>query len=664
MAIGKTYIRLEGSRDITDDLVLDTGLVYDLTFARKVYLIEQDISATSTPNWSSKSFTQTGSAVSVTLSYAPSSTYPVIVYFYLFLTDSTVAYEKLDITTGDVVEWLPLLLDSPSKTQDIGNAIEGKLSVSISDFTFINDKSIFDLIDDKTSFYNKTAKVWSNFGGSSIESFFQVKIAAFVVQTKTIKVSMRDNLHMLNSTFTMDDDNDENYFTEFETKGKNRPVPFFWGRSSPYKSASSTAGSTRAIGLAAPVYDKENAIKCIPRWGIAGASASIWWVCRTDGFNTANISFTPISNPIGATWATITVADDDLCRVFCGQKQAQAVFADASSWTVDVEILDIDAGTVRISYGSAFTAALSTFAMKRQVFLFTDHPDFDDGGAYWYASTWFNTPQATAGGNEIMTITNLHAPNVGNSGGLLYLDINRHDLYAVTANTTHYKSGTVLEQIANAHGLSVNSAGVTDLDTPTDNEVYMMVPARNKTTYPKVIDVLGDILRSNFAYMYVEDDGTLNCKRIDTDQTPTTTLTDSDIIADSIKIEYESRDIKVRLKTQNHLKYDLPSSFSMEETAIADVEKRLHGVDKTYDYINVIRNQGNATAYRLRQQSRPRIAVVLRLPASFRTINIGDKIKLVSVDLENFKSEYMMVTRVTKTVVFTEIKLTAIRYQS
>ena len=190
MALTKTYIRLSGTRDVTDDLVSVGGNDYEMTFEEKVY-DSRGVDTTQENTTYTATYSQSGSTLTITTTTTPSSTYPVVISFYFFLTDKEAAYEPLSITSGDVVEWRPLLTTTPRITQSIGDILEGELSVSSSAITFINDKTWLYLIDEKSSFYNQPMKIWTDYGNGSIEEVFTGKSTDFSVSPNIFSFTVK-----------------------------------------------------------------------------------------------------------------------------------------------------------------------------------------------------------------------------------------------------------------------------------------------------------------------------------------------------------------------------------------------------------------------------------------------------------------------------------------
>jgi hypothetical protein len=658
MTLTRTYARLSATRNVTSELVLDSGLDYTMPFEWVVYKVEQrSVGAT----WINTSFTQSSGTLSATFTFAPDSTHPVVIYFYIFMTDKFTAYEKDSITTGSVVEWKPWIQTSPSVTMSIRDVLEGQLDVSPSKFTFINEKSLLPLFDDKTSFYDKQAVIWVDFGeGSGIESFYNGRIVHMPVSSRSIAVQMKNALHKLNNLPSMGMNDSYQYNRSAASSvDDGMPIPFVWGNVTPHYPVYG-AGANQPISTAAPVYDKSKAIKCTHASGTVG-SAVDYYACRAPDF-TLNplIPFSIVSGGgAGNTTATITIVSDTLMRnVICGDQQCEVW--DGSFWlTVDTSITNLPLRTVVVTLSGAgtFGGTLTQFRHRSGVFLFTDHADYDPGGAYFSGNVQVVTD--TSGSYKRITVQPGETKCIKGNSGSVFFDPTKHPMYAVITNDNSYLHGTVIQQIVESLGLSVNSASITAANSTLPKNVFMTIPGIRDKEYKKTaLEVIGDILKSTGGYIYTNDDEEVVYDILGT-SSATHSISDTDIIDGTLNVSYDFRDVKTQIRARQQNFYDLVAG-TRDEYIRNEVEYRMHDVDKTHNYESVLEDNGSVPQTRLNYVSRARTRFSMRLPVSFKTMQPGDFADIESSQLVGMDLTNLMVTEITRSVLHVDVTLTKI----
>jgi len=235
-------VRIKPLTDVTDDLILDAGLDYYIIFdvAIPVSVLE---------NGSSKSFTYNSSTkrLDVTLADAPSSTNPVMVFWYLYITNSEAKYLDGDDPTGtisSVAEWLPRLSTPPVVSSKIGDIINSRISVTSSKISLNNSDRFYDDLFkrdgdgeiNKNNIVNMETAVWFGFNNVYDLVFFGI-VTKFSFSDTSFNLVLKDNLRKLSvkTLFNMPDS--WNYArkqtrTLMDPTMDNTPIPYIFGTAS------------------------------------------------------------------------------------------------------------------------------------------------------------------------------------------------------------------------------------------------------------------------------------------------------------------------------------------------------------------------------------------------------------------------------------------------
>ena len=658
MAGTKTYIRIAGKRDVTTDLVSVGGNDYEMEFPELVFNAEQ-VTTTAENTTTTRSFSQSGTTLTVTTTSAPSATLPIIISFYIFITDKIVSYEKTDIATGDVVEWQPWLSSSPKITQSIGDILEGKLIVSASGVSFINNKSLNYLMDESTSFFNQPLKIWADYGNGSIEDVFTGRTTNFVVGASQYQVKFKNDFVALTGFPTMGDNSEETNITNSGYKGTlgyGNPIPYIWGQSTPYEFAQ----KGNVIAHTGTIYKKEN---CLKVSDITLGGSPNFFIGRIPSTHTFRplISFTLISGgTVGLSSAVIQLPNDtEMQKLIVGQYQGDVY--DGVQRNCHVAISDLANRQVTLTLsgliGSVFTGTVTTFKANSACMLFSDSSDFDSSFGYWYYNTLIEAD--TDGGHKRCNAFPPTTVPQANNSGVVTIDTKKHDVYVYFPNTLTTKHGDVIKAIAEGQGLTVNSASITAANSALPQNVYMTIPDLSKIDYDKsALEVMGDVLVSTFGYVYINKSGELVYKLVDTD-TASHTVTDTDIIDGTLNVKMDFRDIQTKIKITPQNKYALAEGVN-EDNEFNAKEAFMSDTANQYEYKSVLYDNSTVPQKKLNYLSRPRLKISMTIPNTFSDMEIGDFVDLSSVQLEDMDLSNLMITTITRTSIFLEITLTKI----
>ena len=238
-------VRIEPARFVNDDLTLDSGTTYTMTFPFTISkVVEQGAELTevsSSPSTGEYSFNSTTNVLTVNLNNAVSNSNAVVIYYYLFYT-----VEKFRVIgvnpenpTVNLKEWEPKIISSPKIKQTIKNIINGQLSISSSVVQIINDNKDFNkYLTVNDSFYNKKIQVWHCLDSVlNIQKIFEGVINSISVTRTIVSLSVNDNLDALSRPASMGDTeiyyNDDD-FTKVQPRSIGEPVRYYFGSVSRY----------------------------------------------------------------------------------------------------------------------------------------------------------------------------------------------------------------------------------------------------------------------------------------------------------------------------------------------------------------------------------------------------------------------------------------------
>lgn len=587
-------VRLEPARYLNDLLSLDAGGIYQATISglkiSKVQANGSDLTkvttVTNAGEWSYNESTGVFRVYST-----PSSTNAIVAFFYLFYTGERfrVTYQDPEDSSTTLRDWEPKLKRSPLISSSIDEVINGKLQISPSSLTVINDSSEFqDYLTGNDSFFNKQIKIWTCLDSvDNIKKAFEGRITGLSLSRTDVKVQFEDNLSVLALPALMGDNSSYNYFnlqdnTNLDPQKNGRPIPFFFGRVTRYQLL--REGVTNLTD--ARKLDPESLYEAVCtnyNASISNANNREWGLGRTkDGF--LDFGFTP---------SAINQADANFTRLDCSSAQVAKIFIGdtfiiangGTDYYFRVYHVDRSSNYVYCTKGASVSTGDAVATNKApSVVIQQNATTFH---YCLYGRDYTATESATSGGNKYLKITftnNFEA----NHSGLVALDPTQHKvLFRVKPDQTNIKHGSVLKFLLEKAGLTVNASSVTTANTSLDVNANFSIPQFDETDFHEYFKYIELILSSALAYITLNNSFEIEYKLFSAPSSASE-ITDTDILEGTFETEINYKDIVSQIIAYNP-HYSSPEATSTSSDSESSLKaQHLHGVNKTVRFRHVL----------------------------------------------------------------------------
>jgi len=653
-------VRLEHARDITDTLVLDSGLVYDVAYSFEPVRVEE--------NGVSRIFTWDEVELSVNLIAAPSDANPVVVYTRIYLTNSEVKYLDEDDPTGaitNVREWIPFINSFPTASQNVGDLIEGQLSISSTNLTCINDNLFFnDYLEPDDSFFNRPVSIW--FGlDNNYDKVYEGKISGPTLSIDSIAFSFKDGLKKLLDDAFMGDDISEVVLSKenFPNMPENYDgsiSPYITGMAS-YEIHDYVSPISGDFERRYPDVEKINRASII---SITSFDASNDLVKLDLGRTRFQPVLTDRTLTVNAA-TTISYKNHTFDRVFVDDIKALASGMQINHFTVGqpgisisfIENISYDASYIDMDFsGIAFDTTRPAVRKAPFGMIERDESVFAGqlpGGEQVVGTGRSFSSVLTSGGNYQNTFETIVSKNA---------DLNRVNWYYVWGEDPFgsnlvQKHGDVISDICEKAGLDVNSSSISVANSALNYNCRMQIPNRGETSVGRYLDYIQQITRNTFGVISFNSDGEVVYKLIDSIRTPSITINDTDISNNSLAMSIEFQDIN----TDYTIIKTGPVDYSFDDGSRVGESKRsiaTHATKKTIEVQYLLDGSMDDYIDRSFEFSRqPRITYKFRTSMKFYDINISDTIRVVSSKVKGGSVD-LLVTGFSKSV--QEIAITAI----
>ena len=537
-------VRMKPARYVNDDLALDSGLDYYMTFPYDVADVKE--------NGSSVTYTynETTQRLDITLTAAPSSTNVVIVYYYLYYTGEkfrTVG-QNPESPTVNLRDWEPRIDKSPTFSQSIENVLNGILSISSSNLTLINNNSEFEqYLTNKDSFYNKHVEIWHCLDSiSNIQKVFSGVITGLSVDRTSVKFALKDNLASLNAPCLMGDK--EVYFTNdnFTAVDPNKigePVRYIIGSSSRYKLLpESVTNLTDAQKLD---FTSLNVAVCTNfTTDITTSNNREYGICRVSSNGFENFSFTP-SN-VDNTDANFTRIDGTEAQV--AKFNIGDTFSITGSGTYYVRVYYVDRVNhylyVTKNAGIIATDTIQTNNCPAIVI-------HDGANVYYpiYGRDYTATITNLASGNKYLNIDFVN--NFEATLSMATLDPQSMEVYyKVKPSQSNQKHGTVLKEILDQAGLTTNATSFNNANTSFSVNCNFSIPEFDEADYSQCYTYVEKILTSTLGYINLNNSFEIEYNLFAT-PTSSAAITDTDFKEKSYSISVDYNDIVTQIISYN-----------------------------------------------------------------------------------------------------------------
>lgn len=630
--------RIEPARFVNDDLSLDSGTTYTMTFPFVISkVVEQGVELTevsSSPSTGEYSFNESTGLLTVNLNSAVSSSNAVIVYYYLFYTIEkfrTIGVDPESPTT-DLKDWEPKIQSSPLIRQTIKNIVDGQLTISSSNLSIINDNGDFNqYLTVNDSFYNKKIKIWHCLEDiSNIQKIFEGVITGVTVKRTIVNISVKDNLDLLSNKATMGDTeiyyNDDD-FTKVQPGFIGNPVRYYFGSVSRYDTIPETVTNLTDAQRLDP--DKMDEAVCTDyTTDITTSNNREWTIGRVGSNGTTDFSFSPSS--VDNTDANFTRLDTDAATV--AKIHIGDTFEITGSGTYRERVYYVDRSNYYV-YITKQASVIATDTVQTN-----DCPSLviaDLSGNYYYplyGRDYTAATSTTSGGNKLITVTftnNFEA----NHAGLTTLDPGINKVYfKIKPNSSYQNQATVLKEMLDQAGLTTNSSSFTTAGTTLNVNAAFSIPLYDETDYSQYYKYVQKICQSTLGYIYLNNSFEITYELLST-ISASTDITDTEIIANSSYYKIDYNDIVTQFVAYNPHYNSSEFVDVSSQTDSSNKARYLHDVINTDRFQHVLENFTSKITDHINLRSERDITYSFQSKGINFDSTIGDEFDLTSNDL-------------------------------
>jgi hypothetical protein len=600
--------RLEPGRYITDDLSLDAGTTYEMTFAfSSLSGIEVDGVAytlvTGAPSSTEYSFDESTLELKINFGVAIGSKVVVALYYLHYCNDfNKLAYKDPEDSGTDLVLWNARIQSLPDFVIEQTDVITGFFSIGSTSLNLINaDDDFQQYLTDNDSFFNKDCKIWTALDAvSNIKKMYDGKITSMNVG-KTVSLTIDSALTKLlgttysNGTWLKSTFNTTNYSDVIRAK-KDVPIPKFYQFHTPFDNTFdftwSLSTSIGGSGSSIPMHDAPEAINISYNstrattanrtWGAYVAnsgggdfSAAITGTVTSHGLNQYSFAL------VGGAYTNL-VAGDNIYVVSTGNFGA---------------VVEIGASSIRIEV-AGYTPLTNDLVYRPEIsrVIIQDPAEQKNGTTITLDLVYTRdyTFSSDAQGVRKIVLANNFEANHGDYTGPL--PGNAKMTYRAW-NDDSLNHGTVLDTIVTATGLTVDSTSVTTANS-TLIEMNFSIPFRGEISFPKTTDLVSRILKTTLGVLAIGTDNEIEYLLINAPTTGATTTTKTETTLGSFNQSIDYKDIYSEIRYYNkHGSIHFKDGRTFLTTSLVDTintdndtstkVKYLHGVEKVNDFEHV-----------------------------------------------------------------------------
>lgn len=587
-------VRLEPARYLNDLLTLDAGGIYQATLSSFVISkvqangtnLTKVTTVTNSGEWSHNETTGVFRVYST-----PSSSNAIVMFFYLFYTGERfrVVYQDPEDDTTTLRDWQPKIEKFPQISSSIENVINGKLSISPSSITIINDSHEFQAyLTGNDSFYNKEIKIWSCLDSTdNIKKNFQGRITSLSLSRTNVQIRFEDNLSVLALPALMGDESTYTYFNlqdnaNLDPNKNGRPIPFIFGRVSRYQLLFESVTNLADAKKLDPTSLYEGVCTNFNS-NISTTVNREWGLCRTkDGF--LDFGFTPSAiSQADANFTRLTGTAAQIAKMFIGD--TFVITNGGTDYYFRTWYVDRVNNYVYATKNAAVTAGDSVTTNKApSIVIQTADTTF-----YYpvYSRDYTATEVATAGGNSYLKITFVNNFEANHSG-LGTLDPTFHKvLFRVKPNQSNILHGSVLKYILEKAGLTVNAASVTTANTTLNVNANFSIPQFDENDFHEYYKYIELILESTLGYITLNNSFEIEYNLFST-PSASTELTDTDILRNTFQTNISYKDIIDQIIAYNPHYSSVEATSTSSDSESSLKAKHLHGISRAVRFRHVL----------------------------------------------------------------------------
>lgn len=623
--------RMKPARYMNDALSNTSGTEYQGALPFVPVAVEQNgvelTKVTGTPvagEWS-----YSGTTLTVNTVTAPSSTSAIVAFYYIFLTGEKFRVLGKDPETPlvDLSDWEPKISRSPQLGFEVRNVLNGTLTISSSSITMINDNDDFNkYLTDNDSFYQKEINIWQCLDSTdNIFKLFQGQVSKLTINRTAVSISFEDDNSRLKVPALMGDDSSTAYFSKsgfpnVEPAKEGRTIPYFFGRVSRYQLEND--GVTGLLD--AQKINPDSLYEAVCTDYSAQISTSLnreFGIARFASGGIEAFGFTPsaVDNTNGAfTILDGTAAEID--KFFVGD-----TFVDSNTAYSRVIKVDRVTNKIYITKNAGFILTDSVLSNDCPSIVITD---FSNNRFYPLVGRDYTTSVSTlSSGNKYLKIT--FANNFEATLAMPTLDPNNYIVkYRVHPNNANQKHGTVINEILEKSGITVNAASITTANSTFDVNANFSIPFFDELDFSNYYKYVEEILQSTLGFVHLNNDFEMEYVLFNTPVSGMNTQ-DVDIIEDTYRVSIEYSDIFTQIISFNpHYSSEEVNSES-SATAVSVKAQYLHNINRATRFRHVLEDMTTKITDHINIKSNRLATYNFKTKQINYTSEIGDNINLV-----------------------------------
>lgn len=632
-------LRIVPRRVVNDDLSAIGGGKYSVSFPcyiQKVLANSSELTKTSDAgNPGEYSFDE--DTMVLTVNSTPSASNIITVYYYIFYTSGRfrVVTEDPENTSTVSRNWEPRIVTSPTIKNSIENVVNGKLGISISNISLINNESEFEnYLTPNDSFHKAELKLWLCLDAvENIQKVFDGKALDVLISNSRISFRFDDPLSVVLEPALMGDDASGAYFTvndfpNLDPNRNNSPIRYMIGTASRYKTISDVSATGLSSAQRLEPLSLFEASCTDYSTSVSTSTNREWGCCRvhTDGF--LDFGFVPsnVDNSAGGyTRLDGTFSQIDKFRI------GDTFVATYLSTNYYLRVLYVDRTNnyVYVTKETAIATGVTVAGNDCPSIVVSN--DTDETHYLLYGRDFTATVTLTSGGNKYLKVTLVN--NFEATFGIPTLDPGVFRVrFRVRPNTTNAMHGFVVQSLLENTGLDVLVSSITSANSALPVNCNFSIPYFDQTDYSTYITYVEKILASTLGYISLNNDFEIEYHLF---QAPSSTneITDIDILKSQYKVEIDYKDIVHQIIAYNphwsssEAIEDTSNTPSVTETSLK--ARHLHGIIKTTRFVHVLEKMNTRLSDILAVRSNRK--AIYNFATKIINIDniIGDDIKLV-----------------------------------
>ncbi len=604
--------RLEPARYISDDLSLDSGTTYTMTFSfTSLSKIEVDGVAstlvTGTPSSGEHSFDQSTKLITINLGAALGSKV-VVAFYYIFYTndyDKNI-YQDPEDSTKQVRPWKARIANIPNFSLAQRDVINGFLEIGSTTLSLFNpDDDFQQYLTDNDSFFNKEIKLWTCLDKlSNIKKLYDGRVTGISVGN-VVSLVIDSSLSTLNGTYYSNgtwllSTFNATTFSNVRLADRNKPIPKFFSKVTWFRTVFNfplvQSVSAGGLGSAMTMSSAPKAINTNYNTTRSTSNNRTWstYVANDTAGDFSDGIDAVASHGLNQYTLTLNGADNSWFRY------GDNIYIESTANVGYVQRLT-STDQVRIFVNTITpTTSHTIYRPEISVVHITDPTEQKNNLPIRLELKYNRDYTFSTDGNGVRKIdlVNNFETNHSDYTGPLHQDATVEYRAWNDDDLTH---GNVVDTILTDAGLTLDSTSKTNANA-TDIDMSFTVPFKNTLQFPKRIDILKRILGTTLGVLSLGSDFEIEYLLLDAPSTGTTTTLKRQMLGFNQRIVYRDLVSEVNYKNEhNFLDEDDVGTVTDRVNSNNDVStkvKHLHGIERIIN-INHVAEETTNTFTRL-----------------------------------------------------------------